>query len=340
MARTESMLLLNTADRKIMELQRKLVNYRGNLIGKKLLKQGTLRKCNRKGNKKEVHLFLLTDVMLYTKYRKFTGEYYVAKELSIRGMEVVGMQENEQPVVRDEPLSFTVTSKERALHLVASTHEEKETWMKVLRNAVVSLHGAQGRQSSMPQLLLPGAGLGARAPVWVPDTHVTACQLPDCNNKFSLVDRKHHCRQCGRVVCNACSTERRYLLYLHKEGRVCDKCVEAFSGHQSTADPTQQVERSEREPVMCGYVMRLQRGRQERRWYCLYHNILEIYGAHEDTTVTHSIIPFGYSVQGDQGSYRITLTHHQAKEELNDSFIASADSFDRWLQALKTVTKS
>lgn len=34
-------------------------------------------------------------------------------------MQVVAMQEGGQPVVRNEPLSFTVTSKEKALHLVA-----------------------------------------------------------------------------------------------------------------------------------------------------------------------------------------------------------------------------
>ena len=31
----------------------------------------------------------------------------------------------------------------------------------------------------------------------------------------------------------------------------------------------------------------------------------------------------------DQGGYRITLTHHQDKEELNDSFITTAKDYER-----------
>ena len=43
-----------------MDLQRRLTNYRGTLIGKKLVKHGTVRKCNRKGVKKDVHIFLVS----------------------------------------------------------------------------------------------------------------------------------------------------------------------------------------------------------------------------------------------------------------------------------------
>ena len=52
--------VLNAADREMMELQRRLSNYRGTLTGKKLLKQGPVRKCTRKGAKKEVYLFLVS----------------------------------------------------------------------------------------------------------------------------------------------------------------------------------------------------------------------------------------------------------------------------------------
>ncbi|CAI8042398.1 FYVE, RhoGEF and PH domain-containing protein 6 [Geodia barretti] len=226
--RSESLQLLNTGDREMMDLQRKLTNYRGTLTGKKLLKEGVIRKCNRRGAKKEVYLFLLTDVLLYTKYNEFTRKYSVAWELSIRGMEVVDMEEGGQPVVRNEPLSFTVTSKERAIHLVASSPEEKDEWIQALQRAISDLLLVHHHLTSSK--LLPGAGLGSRAPVWVPDTHVTACQLPLCNKKFSLIERKHHCRQCGRVVCSGCSVERRYLIYLQKEGRVCNACIKGTYG--------------------------------------------------------------------------------------------------------------
>ncbi|OTB14408.1 hypothetical protein K445DRAFT_138313 [Daldinia sp. EC12] len=43
-------------------------------------------------------------------------------------------------------------------------------------------------------------------PRWQPDSEVTFC--PICRTQFSFFVRKHHCRKCGRVVCNACSPHR------------------------------------------------------------------------------------------------------------------------------------
>ncbi|KAH6606641.1 kinase anchor [Trichoderma cornu-damae] len=43
-------------------------------------------------------------------------------------------------------------------------------------------------------------------PRWQPDAEVTFC--PICRAQFSIFVRKHHCRKCGRVVCNSCSPHR------------------------------------------------------------------------------------------------------------------------------------
>lgn len=43
-------------------------------------------------------------------------------------------------------------------------------------------------------------------PTWQPDSDVAEC--PICNRPFSFLFRRHHCRKCGRVVCNDCSPHR------------------------------------------------------------------------------------------------------------------------------------
>ncbi|KAI1376298.1 FYVE-domain-containing protein [Hypoxylon crocopeplum] len=43
-------------------------------------------------------------------------------------------------------------------------------------------------------------------PRWQPDSEVTYC--PICHTQFSFFVRKHHCRKCGRVVCNSCSPHK------------------------------------------------------------------------------------------------------------------------------------
>ncbi|KAK4236758.1 hypothetical protein C8A03DRAFT_45286 [Achaetomium macrosporum] len=48
-------------------------------------------------------------------------------------------------------------------------------------------------------------------PRWQPDSEVTYC--PFCGTQFSFFVRKHHCRKCGRVVCNSCSPHRITIPY-------------------------------------------------------------------------------------------------------------------------------
>jgi len=60
---------------------------------------------------------------------------------------------------------------------------------------------------------------------WVSDKAAKACVM--CEKRFhTFKRRRHHCRQCGRVVCNACSLKRLVLQAEHFQGpqRVCDGC--------------------------------------------------------------------------------------------------------------------
>ncbi|KIW84686.1 hypothetical protein Z517_00074 [Fonsecaea pedrosoi CBS 271.37] len=43
-------------------------------------------------------------------------------------------------------------------------------------------------------------------PRWQPDSEVNEC--PICKRPFTWMFRRHHCRKCGRVVCNDCSPHR------------------------------------------------------------------------------------------------------------------------------------
>lgn len=61
---------------------------------------------------------------------------------------------------------------------------------------------------------------------WEPDTASATCRL--CNRKWGVFNyRRHHCRNCGKLVCFKCSKERMYLKITCKTPvRVCDKCVQ------------------------------------------------------------------------------------------------------------------
>lgn len=60
-------------------------------------------------------------------------------------------------------------------------------------------------------------------PIWIPDTLCPSCSC--CHRKFTLFNRRHHCRVCGVCVCSACCQNRVDLTY-EKIARVCDSCME------------------------------------------------------------------------------------------------------------------
>ena len=56
-----------------------------------------------------------------------------------------------------------------------------------------------------------------------------------CGQKFSAFNRKHHCRQCGRVVCSTCSPHR-VIIDPQTEGkpeRACSGCVKDVAAVKS-----------------------------------------------------------------------------------------------------------
>ena len=57
---------------------------------------------------------------------------------------------------------------------------------------------------------------------WTEDSDVISCSL--CQREFSLIVRKHHCRNCGQIFCNECSSKMAPIASNKKPVRVCDAC--------------------------------------------------------------------------------------------------------------------
>jgi hypothetical protein len=56
---------------------------------------------------------------------------------------------------------------------------------------------------------------------WVKDEDVNECMV--CNTtKFTILNRRHHCRRCGRVVCSSCS--QKVTIIENMQRRTCDDC--------------------------------------------------------------------------------------------------------------------
>uniref|UniRef100_A0A0D9RL10 Zinc finger FYVE domain-containing protein 26 n=1 Tax=Chlorocebus sabaeus TaxID=60711 RepID=A0A0D9RL10_CHLSB len=74
-----------------------------------------------------------------------------------------------------------------------------------------------------PQEFVPPATPPARHQ-WVPDETESICMVC-CREHFTMFNRRHHCRRCGRLVCSSCSTKKMLVEGCRENpARVCDQC--------------------------------------------------------------------------------------------------------------------
>lgn len=191
--------------------------------GRYLLKEGELLKlCRREMQPR--YFILLSDVLLYTSFVTSSpgGALRLNYELTLEGMKV------ETPKAEDFKNEFSIISTSRSFTLQASTADERDAWIEALHEAIED--NASRRSTFMQAKMLvyrqpSSSTLGKQAPVWIPDYRVTMCQ--QCTAEFTLTFRRHHCRACGKVVCDHCSANRAPLQYKKNQtARVCDTCFE------------------------------------------------------------------------------------------------------------------
>uniref|UniRef100_F7H1B8 RUN and FYVE domain-containing protein 1 n=1 Tax=Callithrix jacchus TaxID=9483 RepID=F7H1B8_CALJA len=79
----------------------------------------------------------------------------------------------------------------------------------------MGLHLSQQKADSRMSFPLQGHA-------WLKDDEATHCR--QCEKEFSISRRKHHCRNCGHIFCNTCSSNELALPSYPKPVRVCDSC--------------------------------------------------------------------------------------------------------------------
>lgn len=104
------------------------------------------------------------------------------------------------------------------------THPNQNHWVPSIRHHQLS-HGSTGSMTFDPSFL---------PPIWVPDELVDSCT--SCRLSFNLIRRRHHCRNCGQIYCNNCSSHSVPLSHIgyNKPVRVCDRCFVALANPLTT----------------------------------------------------------------------------------------------------------
>ncbi|KAG9510367.1 Pleckstrin-likey domain-containing family F member 2, partial [Fragariocoptes setiger] len=187
--------------------------------GRVLVGEGILTKmCRKKSKLRQV--FLFNDILVYgtliTK-KKFGPQ----KIIPLEQIEIEDIEDS-----NDMKNGWLIKTPSKSFAVYSSTLTEKHEWMDHIRKCIEYRVAHTGRRPS----------LSSYAPTWIPDTEVSTCMI--CKKtQFGVITRKHHCRKCGRIVCNTCSS-RRFLLphQSNKPVRVCDPCFVSLS--ETPSSPT------------------------------------------------------------------------------------------------------
>ncbi|XP_040007371.1 FYVE, RhoGEF and PH domain-containing protein 6 [Xiphias gladius] len=345
---------------KLMQIQYSL-NGHHEIVqpGRVFLKEGTLMKLSRKVMQPRM-FFLFNDALMYTTPVQ-SGQYKLNSVLSLAGMKV---SKPSQEAYQNE---LNIESVERSFILSASSATERDEWLEAIARAIddytkkkITFISSRSQEEA-EGVVDSGAPLGSKAPIWIPDLRATMCMI--CTCEFTLTWRRHHCRACGKVVCQACSANKYYLEYLKNQpARVCDHCFAKLQENSDRCASTsvspiksgafsftrkqkkipaalKEVSANTENSSMSGYLNRSKGNKKQwkRLWFVIKNKVLYTYAASEDVAALESQPLLGFFLReeknGPAQKLQFKLYH---KNTL--FYIFKADDIptaQRWIEAFQ-----
>lgn len=178
-----------------------------------LVGEGVLTKMCRK-KPKQRQFFLFNDILVYGNIVISKKKYNKQHIIPLENVKLQSVQDSDS--LKN---GWQIISPNKSFTVYAATGTEKAEWMAHINKCVQDLLKKQGKQRPDVE----------DSPVWVPDGEARMCM--SCNkSEFNMINRRHHCRKCGMVVCGSCSNKR-WLLpqQSSKPLRVCLACYNKLS---------------------------------------------------------------------------------------------------------------
>uniref|UniRef100_A0A8C2MUP5 FYVE, RhoGEF and PH domain-containing protein 6 n=1 Tax=Cricetulus griseus TaxID=10029 RepID=A0A8C2MUP5_CRIGR len=315
---------------KLMQIQYSLSGHHEIVQpGRVFLKEGILMKLSRKVMQPRM-FFLFNDALLYTTPMQ-SGMYKLNNMLSLAGMKV------RKPTQEAYQNELKIESVERSFILSASSATERDDWLEAISRSIEEY--AKKKITFCPSRSLDEdsekkeevSPLGSKAPIWIPDTRATMCMI--CTSEFTLTWRRHHCRACGKIVCQACSSNKYGLDYLKRQlARVCEHCFQELqkldhqlpprigspgnhkspssalssvlhsipSGRKQKKIPAalKEVSANTEDSTMSGYLYRSKGSKKpwKHLWFVIKNKVLYTYAASEDVAALESQPLLGFTV--------------------------------------------
>ncbi|XP_061421779.1 pleckstrin homology domain-containing family F member 2 isoform X2 [Lethenteron reissneri] len=208
--------------------------------GRVLVGEGTLTKLCRKGPKPR-QFFLFDDIVVYGAAVLGSRRYANQRVLALEAVAICTL-----PDEGELSNGWLVQTPAKSFKVFAATESERAEWISHIERCVRELRAKRGLPPLPAPCNSPGPGgassstaavIAAASPAdgsepaawWVPDSSASACMRCQ-RSRFNALNRRHHCRKCGIVVCGACS-DRRFLLPSQSSRplRVCIGCFDSLT---------------------------------------------------------------------------------------------------------------
>ncbi|XP_011494268.1 PREDICTED: pleckstrin homology domain-containing family F member 2 [Ceratosolen solmsi marchali] len=196
--------------------------------GRVLVGEGVLTKMCRKKSKPR-QFFLFNDILVYGNIVISKKKYNKQRIIPLEQVKLESLADDGQ--YKNGWLIKTVT---KSFAVYAATATEKQDWMAHITTCIEDLEDLLRKSGKKP--------VEVHAAVWVPDNEATICM--HCNKtQFTVINRRHHCRQCGAVVCGPCSNKKMVLPGQGngKAVRVCLQCFDTASKVKATRPLTDDI---------------------------------------------------------------------------------------------------
>ncbi|XP_053304904.1 pleckstrin homology domain-containing family F member 1 [Spea bombifrons] len=180
--------------------------------GRVLVGEGVLTKECRKKPKPRI-FFLFSDILVY-------GNIVISK-IRYNSQHIIPLEDVTIEVLPDAENMrnrWMIKTSKKSFVVSAASHTERNEWIGHINECIGQILEKTGRKPP-----------NAHAPAWIPDTATDIC-MRCTQTKFTALTRRHHCRQCGFVVCQECS-KYKFLLpdIASKPQRVCLLCYKKLT---------------------------------------------------------------------------------------------------------------
>ncbi|XP_030061991.1 FYVE, RhoGEF and PH domain-containing protein 3 [Microcaecilia unicolor] len=377
----------NAAIRK-MEKMHKLLEVHERLGGEEdivnpaneLIKEGHIQKLSAKnGTAQDRYLFLFNSMVLYCvpKLRLIGQKFGVREKIDIAGLQV---QEIAKP---NATRTFLIIGKKRSLELQARTEEEKKEWIQVIQGTIEkhkqnsetfrAFNSSFTRDEehapdspalstssveSMPGTDIcsgPGGSDASKKSLRLKrDKEKQTCK--NCNENFSsITKRRHHCKQCGAVICAKCS-EFKPLADNRSHNRVCKECFLLPSSVPNSPGPEVSGEQKKKttlekqnllapeDSLFCSNLLYLDKGKTwQKVWVTVPRNeplVLYLQGCNQDGRMPRAVPLPGYEVSLPSASEKFELKHVFKLSQSQQTIYFSAEDEELEMKWKEILTKA